>query len=447
MNVTLPEQVERFRCDVAALSAGDVRFGLAVSGGADSLALLLLAHAAFPERIAAATVDHRLRPESAAEAAFVARMCAERGVPHAILNADEAIRGNLQAGARALRYRLLGRWAARERLGPILTGHHADDQAETLLMRLNRGAGLSGLAGIRAATGIDGVAVARPLLGWRRAELAEIVRSAGIAPVEDPANADPRFDRARLRAALAKADWLDPVALARSAGALAEAQAAIDWATERLVEERLEPVDGAVTLDPAQVPAELRRRLLLHILAMLAPSGPPRGEAVQRLSPRSKPADRDPRRGQSPGRSDLALSTGAARARREARAAWLLARSSASRRLCHGASPSRRGELSGLPTSPSHPVPADRNPGFAAHLLPPRPDLASLRARLSGHARPARRFFAASRASTAPAPRRSPAGARAIRLGKGAGPPLIPSAPAAIRHDRPVAIARRSRPR
>jgi len=283
MNVTLPEQVERFRADVVALSAGEGRFGLAVSGGPDSLALLLLARAAFPERIAAATVDHRLRPESAAEASFVAGICAELGVPHTILSADEPIQGNLQAGARALRYRLLGRWAAQERLGPILTGHHADDQAETLLMRLNRGAGLSGLAGIRAATAIEGVPVIRPLLGWRRAELAGIVRDAGVAPVEDPANADPRFDRARLRAALAKAEWLDPVALARSAGALAEAEAALDWATERLVEERIEPVDGGVTLDPAQIPAELRRRLLLHILAMLAPAGPPRGDAIQRL--------------------------------------------------------------------------------------------------------------------------------------------------------------------
>jgi tRNA(Ile)-lysidine synthase len=283
MNISLPEQVERFRRDVVALSGDDARFGLAVSGGADSLALLLLAHQAFPERIAAATVDHRLRPESATEAAFVARTCADLGVPHTILSADEPIHGNLQAGARALRYRLLGRWAAQARLGPILTGHHADDQAETLLMRLNRGAGLSGLAGIRAATEIEGVPVVRPLLGWRRAELAEIVRAAGIAPVEDPANADPRFDRARLRIALAKADWLDPVALARSAGALVEAEAALDWATERLVEQRLAPVDGGLTLDPSAIPAELRRRLLLHILALLAPAGPPRGEAVQRL--------------------------------------------------------------------------------------------------------------------------------------------------------------------
>jgi len=283
-----PERVARFRAGLEALipavpGAAPGRLGVAVSGGPDSLALLLLAYAACPGRIEAATVDHRLRPESAAEAAFVAQICARLGVPHAVLRADAPIHGNVQSGARALRYRLLAGWAAERGVAWLLTGHHADDQAETLLMRLDRGAGLGGLAAIRAATGIAGLAVARPLLGWRRAELAAIVAEAGLEAIADPSNCDDRFDRVRLRKRLAETAWIDPVPLAGSAAALAEADAALDWTAERLAGERIGAVPGGLTLDPADVPPELRRRLLLRILATLVPGEPPRGDAVQRL--------------------------------------------------------------------------------------------------------------------------------------------------------------------
>jgi tRNA(Ile)-lysidine synthase len=279
-----PDFVARFRADLEALTGGAPGlFGVAVSGGPDSLALLLLAQAAFPGQVRAATVDHGLRAESAGEAAFVAGLCARLGVPHAILPADAAIAGNVQSAARALRYRLLAGWARGEGVGWLLTAHHQDDQAETLLMRLQRGAGLAGLSGIRAATSIAGVAVARPLLGWPRAALAAIVAQAGIDPVEDPSNADEAYDRARLRKRLAEAQWLDVPALARSAGALAEAEAALEWALERLIAERVERASGTVSFDPEGIPAELRRRALLRILAMLAPADPPRGDALQRL--------------------------------------------------------------------------------------------------------------------------------------------------------------------
>ncbi len=272
-----PALVERFRADLAALTGGAPgRLGVAVSGGPDSLALLLLARAACPGEVAAATVDHKLRPESAAEAAFVAELCAGLGVPHALLAADRAISGNVQAGARALRYRLLGAWAAAEGVRWLLTAHHADDQAETLLMRLARGAGLAGLSGVRAANG----AVLRPLLGWRRAELAGIVSAAGLTPVADPSNADESYDRVRVRRRLAEAPWLDAAQLARSAGALAEAEAALDWAAARLIEERVRQEGDAVRFDPAGLPAELRRRILLHLLGA---AEPPRGDALQRL--------------------------------------------------------------------------------------------------------------------------------------------------------------------
>jgi tRNA(Ile)-lysidine synthase len=279
-----PDPVARFRHDLASTGVEPGILGIAVSGGPDSLALLLLAAAAFPGAVAAATVDHRLRPESAAEAAFVADLCAGRGIPHAILADDAPLAGNVQSAARNLRYRLLAGWAQGAGIAWLLTAHHQDDQAETLLMRLQRGAGLAGLAGIRAATRIAGVAVARPLLGWSRAELAAIVAGAGIVPVEDPSNRDERYDRARFRRRIAEAGWIDAAALARSAGALGEADIALDWALERLLEERLQATQSGFTFDPQNIPAELRRRALLRILFMLAPAAPPpRGDAVQRL--------------------------------------------------------------------------------------------------------------------------------------------------------------------
>ena len=147
-----PIFVERFAADLGALLPSDARLGVAVSGGPDSLALLILAAATRPGRIEAATVDHGLRTESADEAAMVAGLCEQLGVPHRTLLADwpEAPTTNIQAEARAMRYRLLNEWAIDRGLSAVATAHHADDQAETLLMRLLRGAGIGGLSATRA---------------------------------------------------------------------------------------------------------------------------------------------------------------------------------------------------------------------------------------------------------------------------------------------------------
>jgi tRNA(Ile)-lysidine synthase len=209
------------------------KLGLAVSGGPDSLALLLLAHAALPGQIAVASVDHGLRPEAAGEVALVERVARERSIPFKSLKVTLAP-GNTQARAREARYAALAGWAQAQRLGAVATAHHADDQAETLLMRLNRGSGLAGLAGVRAVTRIAGteVTLLRPLLGWRKAELAAVVAAAGITAADDPSNANPDFDRVRMRQALAEAAWLDPVQIAASAGHLAEGWQALEWYAE-----------------------------------------------------------------------------------------------------------------------------------------------------------------------------------------------------------------------
>src|SRR5690606_37308469 len=221
------------------------RLGLAVSGGSDSLAMMLLAEAAMPRRFEVATVDHGLRPESGVGCAMVRELCAARRIPCAVLRVL-VHGGNLQAEARGARYAALGQWAADRGLSAVATAHHADDQAETLLMRLNRGSGVAGLAGIRERGVVPGTALPllRPLLGFRRAELATVVGDARLRAVEDPSNASERFDRVRVRKALAANEWLGVSALARSASHLADADEALEWAAQREWNEHVSVTDG-----------------------------------------------------------------------------------------------------------------------------------------------------------------------------------------------------------
>jgi tRNA(Ile)-lysidine synthase len=267
-----PAALERFQRDLCALIGGSAaRVVVAVSGGADSLALLLLTHAALGGRCVAATVDHGLRTGSAEEARFVASVCNERGIEHVTLSGPlpERVDGsaNLSGRARALRYDLLKASAQQHGDAWIATAHHADDQLETLVMRLNRGAGLAGLAGVRRRNG----RVIRPLLDWRRAELAEIVAQTRITPVADPTNVDDRYDRARLRKRLADAPWLDTGRAAASAAALADAEDALQWTAERLFQERATRGDDHIDVEPAGLPCELRRRLLQLAVERLQP--------------------------------------------------------------------------------------------------------------------------------------------------------------------------------
>ncbi len=230
------------------------------------MALLLLAAAAFSGRIEAATVDHGLRPEAAAEAGLVERACARLDIPHRILKVDIPFEGSLQAAARRARYEALATWCRDRGLKALVTAHHADDQAETLLMRLGRGAGLSGLCGIRATRDLAGVLLVRPLLGWRRAELAVIV--AEVETVADPSNADPDFDRARVRALLATIGGeIDPLRIAASAAYLAEADAALSWLVEEAIRTRVERSDqGRIAADLEGLPREVRRRILAELI-------------------------------------------------------------------------------------------------------------------------------------------------------------------------------------
>lgn len=274
-------EAERFAADLGRLWPEGGRLGLAVSGGPDSLALLLLAHSAIPGRFAAATVNHGLRHEATAECAMVEQVCGDRGIPCAVLDVVVAT-GNVQSEARSARYAALAGWAEREGLTALATGHHADDQAETLIMRLNRASGLAGLAGVRPRGAVPGTGLAllRPLLHWRRAELAQIVSRAGLEPARDPSNADEAYDRVRIRKALADAGWLDTDAVAASAGHLADADEALAWMVEREMAENLAVTDGGIRYE-SSVPRAVALRVVARIIEGFG--GSVRGGAVARL--------------------------------------------------------------------------------------------------------------------------------------------------------------------
>ncbi len=276
---------------------------LAVSGGPDSTALLLMAAewAAGREspKLFAATVDHGFRAESAAEAEDVAALAARLGVAHATLVWEgDKPSARLQERAREARYGLLAAHAHAVGCGVVVTAHHLDDQAETVLMRLTRGSGISGLAGMAARSRRGDVDIARPLLMVPKAELIAICEARGVDYAHDPSNADPRFARPRLRAiaeALA-AEGLDAPALARLGRRAAAVEAALVAKTAE-AEARLRLVEtgrcDARAL--AAEPAEIVRRLLTLAVAKVSGADAARVplEAMERVAAELVAATRD----------------------------------------------------------------------------------------------------------------------------------------------------------
>lgn len=260
-----------------------------VSGGADSLGLTLLADAwarARGGRVVALTVDHGLRPEAAEEARQVGRWLAPLGIDHVILRHDgPRPKGDLQAAARALRYRLLLGWCRDNACLHLLLAHHRDDQAETLLLRLARGSGVSGLAGMAAVSYRAEARLLRPLLDVPRAALEATLRARGQDWLHDPSNDDPAFARVRLRRAgpLLAGLGLDAARLATTAGRLGRARRAIDSAVDALLAEAVE-IDprGWARLDPAplrRAPEEVALRLLADVTSAIGGRAHPPREA------------------------------------------------------------------------------------------------------------------------------------------------------------------------
>ncbi len=237
----------------------------AVSGGADSTALALLAVEAGCV-VAIAHVDHGLRPGSADDAALVQRTAATLSVPCAVQTVAVGDGPNLEARARAARYAVLP--------PGVLTGHTADDQAETVLINLLRGAAASGLAGMRPGP-------TRPLLGLRRADTVEVCRLAGMATADDESNADPRFVRNRVRHEVLP--LLADVAARDLAPVLAR-QADLLRADDDLLDTLAAALDPTDARQLAAAPPPLSRRAVRRWLTGLDPAGhPPDLATVERV--------------------------------------------------------------------------------------------------------------------------------------------------------------------
>ncbi len=266
---------------------------VAVSGGADSLALAFLAQEWVSARagtITALTVDHGLRPESAAEAEGVGRWLAARGLAHRILRwAPGAVSSDVQATARAARYRLLEDWCAAQGVLHLLLAHHRDDQAETLLLRLGRGSGVDGLAAMAPITETPRLRLLRPLLDVPHARLTATLRTTGQPWVEDPSNRKPEFARVRLRALMPQlgAEGLTPGRLAATAARLSRARAALEDLTAEAAARHVrlyasgwaECAPGLLT-ETDEVALRVLSRLLM---AVAGRDYPPRLERLERL--------------------------------------------------------------------------------------------------------------------------------------------------------------------
>jgi tRNA(Ile)-lysidine synthase len=263
---------------------------LAVSGGPDSTALMILAArwrdslTTKPELVAV-TVDHGLRKESKVEAAAVARLARNLDIAHRTLRwTGRKPKTGLQEAARLARYRLLGNAARKAGGTHILTAHTLDDQGETVLIRMSRGSGLSGLGAMQRISSVphdDELVVVRPLLEIPKVRLIATLQATEIPYADDPSNRDPRFTRARLRGLmhLLAEEGLDAAQLARLARRLKRADVAIETAVDRAVTDLFVDLPGApaIAIESrrfADLPAEVALRLLGRALARIGDEGP-----------------------------------------------------------------------------------------------------------------------------------------------------------------------------
>lgn len=276
---------------------------LAVSGGPDSTALLVLAArwraglSAGPDLLAV-TVDHGLRPEARREAAGVKRLATSLGISHRTMRWIGAKpKTGVQEAARQARYRLLAAAAAKTKARHILTAHTRDDQAETVLFRLARGSGLAGLAAMARISPLphfasssptheeSPIALVRPFLDIPKSRLIATLHQAEIPFVDDPSNRDPRFARVRLRAVMPAlaAEGMTSARLAQLALRLKRANDAIEAAVDALAN-ALAPSFAAsdrragapftlAASEWAKAPAEIRLRLLGRLVAMTGEEG------------------------------------------------------------------------------------------------------------------------------------------------------------------------------
>jgi tRNA(Ile)-lysidine synthase len=258
---------------------------LAVSGGPDSTALLWLMarwrkRLKVKPRLRAVTVDHGLRKEARREAAQVGTLARKLGVPHRVMNWRGAKpKSGIQEKARHARYALLSAAAKRVDASYIVTAHTLDDQAETVLMRMARGSGLSGLGGMARESPLGDLTLVRPLLDIPKTRLIATLKAAKIGYAEDPSNIDPKFTRPRLRqlAPQLAAEGLDARRLAVLARRLRRADAALEAEVDVVTASFGTQSDSALVIPAAEfaeLPAEIALRVLWRALDRWGDEGP-----------------------------------------------------------------------------------------------------------------------------------------------------------------------------
>jgi tRNA(Ile)-lysidine synthase len=285
---------------MARLAAPAKAWAVAVSGGGDSVALMHLARDYARQQSYplphVLTVDHGLRPSSAKDAKAVAAWAKRLGLAATVLTwRDKKPKSGVEAAAREARYRLMGAFLVKHDIATLLVGHSQDDQAETFLLRLARGSGLDGLAGMRPSApwpvaGFPGLTLMRPLLGAGRDPLRAYLEAKGQAWLDDPMNEDLAFDRVKVRkvrAALAEAG-LTAARIAAAAQHLARARESLEVMTEAVLARavRKNNPDGLL-LDPVALvaaPREVGLRALASVLmAVGGGTYRPRFASLERL--------------------------------------------------------------------------------------------------------------------------------------------------------------------
>ena len=238
MSLELPHDILSQCAERFAQLPKDAVIGVAVSGGSDSVALLLSLRAAMPQAdLRAATVDHGLRADAKAEAQWVSALCAKLGVAHSTLTVSDLPKGpNLQARARSARYDALAAWGHDMACSCICLGHSQTDVAENFLIRLARGSGVDGLSVMRGRWTERGMEWLRPLLEVSRAELQAFLRAQGQGWCDDPSNEDPAFMRVRMRQAAPDLDalGLTSLRLAKTATRMGYVQEALEYSVRGL---------------------------------------------------------------------------------------------------------------------------------------------------------------------------------------------------------------------
>lgn len=294
--LAFPISTDEFASAMQAVGSfeNDPQLAIAVSGGADSMALALLSHhwaRMRGGRVTALIVDHGLRDASADEARLTTERLSRLGISSVVLPwVGTKPTSGVQAQARTARYGLMNRWCHDNDALHLLVGHHANDQAETFMMRVQHGSGPDGLAAMAAVRMLSACQIIRPLLAFPKERLVATVLDAGVSWIEDPSNIDPKYGRVKVRDELAE-NSIDVLGVVRGAERFRRARSALeaqvsDWLA-RYADLRPEGYLRLPMTNTQQANAEVRLRILAKAAMVIGGNAYPSSiSSIERLDER-----------------------------------------------------------------------------------------------------------------------------------------------------------------